>query len=145
MGWTSFNEDLIERITDSIQALAEDVSPCSHGISIPEETRAKRIAAISGSVDKIKNALDPYMDLVTDPKLDLARENIILNRKIVVLSDRLNSADVKVKNLENKLLGIKAAREQDKSIISQLRQANEKLTMEVGYYKTPKKSMKYSR
>ena len=144
MGWPSYNEDLMDKITDCIQELANDISQAQLNVIIPQETQQKRLESIRKAVASIKSHLDEFMELATDPSVNLAHKCILQQRQIhsleqtlVSSKNRYNDSLMSLQKIESKLARTEKDRSEQLELI-------EKLRMEIAYYKTPK-SRKFDR
>ena len=94
MGWTSYLEDIIDKLNSDLDRVKRDASV---GLN-----QSAHVQALIRVCERFLAAINEHLDLATDPKLDLAHELFTLRETNALLSRRLNNmeeADRKLKEL----------------------------------------------
>lgn len=77
MGWTSYLEDITERLTDDLST----VEKVLENPALPESAKLDALLKWHGEAKRVLLELRRDMDVATDPDLDLAAEVIALERR----------------------------------------------------------------
>src|SRR5690606_28829920 len=77
MGWTSYLEDITERLTDDLSAVEKVLADPA----VPRPAKLNAVLEWHGKAKRVLLELRRDMDVATDPDLDVAAEVIALERR----------------------------------------------------------------
>lgn len=144
MGWPSYREDILERITDGLSSLIRDSEKKGHANSdAVEEARLEAIRRVQKQIGKV---LDDYLEIATTPGLELAQKINELEAQITKLNAAVTSANEQTRQERDRTREITERMAQKDQEIAVLKKENDRLVMRVAYLNikenVPRKSVR---
>lgn len=132
MGWVSFNEDNMERFNNGLSKFENRVNEamskneCSNCSLLAEAKRYIEIAI------RLREDMEKYSDIATNPELDLAHDNEILNFTISKNAQKIDELNAELEKKEKYCIDLTSDfTEKYKAIKNELTNTNEQLMTEL--------------
>lgn len=105
MGWTSYLEDITERLTDDLRAVEQVLADPV----VPQQRKLNAVLEWHGRAKRVLLELRRDMDIATDPDLDIAAEVISLEKRRNELFAENARLELEQKRHEAEVTALKAS------------------------------------
>jgi uncharacterized small protein (DUF1192 family) len=132
MGYASFREDILERLTEALSSLLRDEERRKRRRSAAQEEA--RLEAISRVQSEIRLVLEEHLEIATTPGIELAQRVKELEARISALTDEVERAKNETIEERNRTQAALEQLAKKDAEIAALKNENDRLEMTVAFF-----------